>query len=205
MVGGIKFGMSPGFTIIEISIVLAIISALILIAFLGQGELRSNAQFNDAVDRTVAELSDKRNNANTTVNSGEEDPGTDTTKVFYGILAEFVEDSSAVKFTYFWTDGDSCPPTGIRPEQISEFEIPWEVKPINYNQAVLFGRKCSDGRPETKIPSPDSLTGELRDLNTYEASSEDRAIIQLSDGSGHCANINVEAGSGNLSKEFVPC
>lgn len=208
MVGGTKFGMSGGFTLIEISIVLAIISGLLIVAFVGQGQLRSKARFTDTVDRTVSALADARNKANVTQNSREIGGGTDIDKVFFGILAEFEEDNPVVTFRSFWTDEDACPPGSISEEvsQKNEFELPWGAEPINYNQAVMFGRKCTDGRPVAYILEPDTLAGQLNELGTYTAASTDEpAIIQLSDGADHCANIIVEPVSGNISKEYVPC
>jgi len=46
-----------GFTLVEVMVVMAISSALVVIAFIGQRELRSRAQFDAAVEKVVSSVS----------------------------------------------------------------------------------------------------------------------------------------------------
>lgn len=208
MLGGNKFGMEAGFTLIEITIVLAILSGLAALAFVGQGELRSNARFNDSVERTVSALSSARNDANTTLNT-RSSGGTDGSRVFFGVLAEFKEGEEIVQMTPLWGEGQSCPPVVIteEPDQIQEFEIPWGAIPVDYDQAVVFGRRCNDGRPTTYTPDADTPGAILRTIGAYSTlpASQPPAVIKLDDQDGHCAEITVEHGSGNISQEYVAC
>lgn len=57
-----------GFTLIELILVMAISSMLIVIAFIGQRGVRSRAQFDAAINKLVATVADARNEATTGVN-----------------------------------------------------------------------------------------------------------------------------------------
>jgi len=58
---------SNGFTIIEVVLVLAISSLLLLIAFLGQGATTRQARFRDSVEGFKAQMESVRNSVNNTV------------------------------------------------------------------------------------------------------------------------------------------
>src|SRR6266568_2530142 len=57
-----------GFTLIEVIIVMAISSLVIVIAFIGQRGVRSRAEFDAAVNKLVATIADARNEATSGVN-----------------------------------------------------------------------------------------------------------------------------------------
>jgi prepilin-type N-terminal cleavage/methylation domain-containing protein len=59
-----------GFTLVEVTLVMAISGALLLIAFAGQSKNRSNANFQAAMDKIVASINDARNQAASGVNVG---------------------------------------------------------------------------------------------------------------------------------------
>ena len=58
-----------GFTLVEIIIVLAITSSMLVIALAGQRQLRSSATFTAAVDKIIASIADARNQALSGVNA----------------------------------------------------------------------------------------------------------------------------------------
>ena len=64
----VKRWRQSGFTLIEVTLTLAISGLLILIAIVGQVQLRRRAQFSDAVERVKSNLNITRSEANTTVN-----------------------------------------------------------------------------------------------------------------------------------------
>lgn len=207
MVGGPKFSMSSGFTLIEITIVLAIVSGIAIIAFLGQGEFRSKARFTDAVDRTVSALTSAQNEANSAINT-RDDAGTDDSQIFFGMLASFDADAGSVmEITPYWRNGQSCPPTeDLKPKQGSAFEIPSGVEfDSTLDQSVMFGRSCFDGRPKTYIPDIGSTLAELLRPQTYLSAPANPAVIKLSDFNGHCAEITIQPGTGSIGKEYMAC
>ena len=59
---------NKGFTLIEIILVIAITSSLVLVAFVGQGRLRGQAQFDAAVNKVIATIADAHNEASAAVN-----------------------------------------------------------------------------------------------------------------------------------------
>ncbi len=58
-----------GFTLVEIILVLAISSTMLTIAFVGQRQLRSRAQFDAAIEKVVSSISNAQNQATAGVNT----------------------------------------------------------------------------------------------------------------------------------------
>jgi prepilin-type N-terminal cleavage/methylation domain-containing protein len=99
-----------GFTLVEVIIVMAISSALVVIAFVGQRSLRAQAQFDAAVDKIVATVADARNQALAGVNIVGSGDGTNGCAgggagayVFAGVAwtADNALPGSPIKFDYY--------------------------------------------------------------------------------------------------------
>jgi type II secretory pathway pseudopilin PulG len=75
---------NAGYTLLELTIVFAISGALIAIAFVGQAQLRSGAQFTGALDSVVTTLAATRNNALSGVETAGKVCGGKGTIVYFG-------------------------------------------------------------------------------------------------------------------------
>ncbi len=104
-----------GFTLIEIMLVLAISSSLAVIAFMGQSALRSQAQFDATVNKTVAEINSAHTQSAAGVNtSALADAGTGTNRcagpagnaVFAG-TAWTLDNSGSMRIDYYRTTVDA--------------------------------------------------------------------------------------------------
>ncbi len=211
--------VSPGFTLVEVTLVLGIIATLVILAFLGQGEIRARARLTDAVDRTVVTLSKAQSDANTTRNDSS-DPatrGTDDTQVFFGELVKFTGGSSDVTITPLWHGDSDCVASGdpgctlSTPDPVTTFEIPNGVKPKLSTTAVsvVFARDRSTGRPETYPLDGNLADPEILDFSNYDGGNIlAKLTIELDDGRNHCADITVDAtnpSNGVINRAYVAC
>lgn len=207
MVGG-KNRVSPGFTIIEITIVLAIISSLVVIALIGQGDIRARARFNDAVDRTVSELSHIENQANTTYNENQSaSRGQDSSRVFFANLVDFKGGSSDIDITPLWRPDSSCSQAsvcGTTQGTTTTFTIPWAAR-LSFvgHRYVSFARLRTNGQSVTYIADPSTNEVDRFTLNPYLFSDEDEAKIKLEDGRGNCAEITIKAVTGFIERAYT--
>jgi prepilin-type N-terminal cleavage/methylation domain-containing protein len=144
-----------GYSLIEITLVLAISSGLIVIALAGFSSTRGQAQFSDSVERLTQQVLERRQEALSTVKlSG----GTDSTKVTFGRLLTFTANSSTVQVQTLVTNnfalGGTAPPVGqpvtIAAAETTSFTIPWGVTYSGAQQAqVAFTRSTVDGALQT--------------------------------------------------------
>lgn len=201
MLGG-YYKVSPGFTVVEITVVLAIMSALVILAFIGQGQIRANARFTDTVDRTVSALSKAQNDANTTVNFDTDlSRGKRINEVFFGVSMVAASPTS-FSFTplYFQERPETCGSSCIlQPKSaLTETFISPHGATLTPSHNIVFARSPSSGRNITYV-LPLSAN-----LNTYSSFSPSAvpAKITVSDGRGNNACITVESRSGVISKAY---
>jgi len=96
---------SGGFTLIEVTLVLAITAAMVAIIFSGQRAVRSQAEFNDTVNLVVSDLDAARNAAqtsnysNNTTNGAASDNANGTGNVIWGVLVSTTRNSTAITIT----------------------------------------------------------------------------------------------------------
>ncbi len=199
--------MSPGFTLIEVSIVLGIVATLVILVFVGQGELRAKAHMTDAIDQTVVALSKAQNDAGTTFNDNPNQPGTGTNanQVFFGDLVEFVNTSNQLKITQLWRKDASCPPECVlTPEEVTTFDVPSGVYVDAPSQAVVFARNRLNGAPVTYLLNT-NVAGVVDDFSYYDSHKQatGKTAIKFNDGNTHCANITI-TDTGFIDKEYLP-
>jgi prepilin-type N-terminal cleavage/methylation domain-containing protein len=102
---------SGGFTLIEVTIVLAITAGMVSIIFAGQQEVRTRTNFTNSVNNTVSDLDGVRNAvqtgnySSTVLNNVGSDNATSTGRVIWGALISAPRNSPTIKVTYIVASG----------------------------------------------------------------------------------------------------
>lgn len=191
----------PGFTLIEITLVMAISAILLATILVGQAQVRERAQFSDAVNHVATEINEVRNEAQTTVELG--DPATigttDSGETFFGKLMEFDPASSSIQVSDMLQDGTSI--TLANPSTIS---IPWQVDTntgLPGPEYLIFHLSSTDAQLLVYTPpAGTSLTGTLENTSWYDEtpgnSELGTLVLPISDPEGHNANITINGAAG---------
>jgi prepilin-type N-terminal cleavage/methylation domain-containing protein len=98
----VKSSYQGGFTLVEVTLVMAIGGALAALVFLGQSQLGAQARFTNAVQQTKSFVLGVRNEANTTVSIR---PGNAYDRVFFGKAIKFdTANPTTLKVTTLYKD-----------------------------------------------------------------------------------------------------
>ncbi len=199
-----------GFTLIEITLVMAISLSLGVIVFAGSSSLRNNAKFTDAVERSKEMLVAAKNEANTTVNTRDEAiSGDDDNRLMLGrAIVYFGQSGTYRKYNLIGADVDAPTPTEV--ELVSQANIPWGVQvggaTVNERKVVAFLRTPLGVQAyyfQGSAASDAVLEDMLKNAGNYTPAASTGTLI-LSDGLGRTAKVNVTTPSGLITREFLP-
>ena len=161
-----------GFTLIEVMLVLGISGLLLLITFFGQGSVRTQSQFRDAVEEFRASLEKIKDNVNTGVSANElgcagSGAGRNEDCIQYGRAVTFDNNSSDYTITPLVGNGPSIskplktvPVEGldIRDQNASDNELLWGAQFTDLDgTAIVFTRHSGTGELQTHAMSESAL------------------------------------------------
>ena len=190
-----------GFTLVEIIIVMAISSALAVIALMGFSTLRSQAQFSDSIERLKEKVTAERQEALATVKlSG----GTDSSRVTFGRLLTFTPGSSAIQIQTLYTANNPAPAAGqavfTNPAEDVTYTVPWGVTFTGASVTrVAFVRSTTDGALQTA-----TSTAWVAGSYTYGNFAPNGAPRNLNfrDPSGRTAFLTVTPTNNGITRTF---
>jgi prepilin-type N-terminal cleavage/methylation domain-containing protein len=199
---------SYGFTLIELTIVLALTGGLMVIALTGQATVRNTAKFKDAVERVTTGLNVVRNQALTSRIDDITATGADTTKITYGKQVTILSNSS----TFTVTDI-----IGTNPDQISlvgsqalslgasyNLDIPWGTTYTGPDLKFVFHRLLNGAELHLYhiVPANTDITNSGY---AFDESPEldPTIVIPLRDPNGRSATITLDGlHSGTVTRVF---
>ena len=198
-----------GFTLIEIIIVMAISSLLLMIAWLGQGSLRAQAEFDNAVNKIASSVNDARNQSIAGVNivgEGNGDdaapcPGSSGKVMFAGTLWEANNSlpDSPFKRTYYKTDAGAAAcefqseaiSAGFAPDlRITSVSVPGKTATSG---SVAFVRTPTGGL--VVCPMTDPPATPIKDVfapGNCPAGTGYPFAIEFTDDRGHKSRLEVD-------------
>jgi len=188
---------SGGFSLIEVTIVLAITAGLLAVALAGQTAVRGQAQFTGTVNDAVTRLEAVRNSAQTSSNDAIDAYGTDPTKIVFGKLVQaHVGDSFLTVSDIIGTNmGQTTDCAGLV-ETLSltnstKVPLNWGAKVSGSDKVVTFHRQLCTGALHSYNLTGLSPTSQTNYSETPAAGSGTVAI-DITDTSGRSATITVD-------------
>lgn len=174
-----------GFTLIEITLVLAITGGLLVLAFAGQSVIRSKSEFTDAVESVTTNINQVKNEARLTVQteaSNNSTPGATIGTTFFAKLMEFNLNSSS--YTVFDAYANLSNNTFSPLSNQTTYQIPWgaEITGISINNT-----SCTPG-PCYLIFHPATLTSNLL---TYTYATIPSPLVPSSFNESPVGNSNI--------------
>jgi prepilin-type N-terminal cleavage/methylation domain-containing protein len=198
-----------GFSLIEISIALAISSMLIVLVLAGQSNLRSQATFSASIDKVIANIADARNQAVSGVVSGSD--GTGSVPAGCGALAAPVYQAGTV-----WTP--SVAPLTFAPAKLETWVSDGTNVCQDASKTLAIGTASMltltpVGIPGTFVAYVRSVGGGFRVCTTTTAAlvpslfqnpsgcASAAVTMKALDSDGHTANLLIDPVTG-LAKRF---
>ncbi len=187
-----------GFTLIEVILVAAIAAALGAVIFIGQRQIREQAQFTDAIENVTTLVNRTKNEAATNVNIA--GSGTNQSSVIMGKKLTFIDNSSQILVYDMTLNG---PTVNYSSPQTQT--IPWGVQfkgsPAG-NYSLYFVRDSVTGSLYTytpTVPPPDTVGDWFK-----PGSLASRGLVSYAfqDLSGRRATITVDGASGSISRTY---
>jgi prepilin-type N-terminal cleavage/methylation domain-containing protein len=203
-----------GFTLVEVTMTLAISGLLILIAIVGQAQLRRRAQFSDAVERVKNNLNRGRSEAITTVNcrtgaSCNVNDGTDSADELIG--RELIFDPAQ---PFLQVYSLRRPVSGANYATLDGYQMPyaWGLKFSSAKiglaaqstnpAAVVFWRQSSDGRlVASALTCANATCSEALDPNNYPGVSGS-VVLNFVDPDGLTAREMVDLPGGSITRSI---
>ncbi len=189
-----------GFTLIEITLVMAISAALAAIALLGFSTLRGQAQFSATIEQLDQTVLAKRQEALSTVKlSG----GANSANITIGRLITFIPNSSIMKVQTLYTANVSAPANGqpvlINAAEDQTIDIPWGITyaglvPIQ----VAFIRSATDGSLQTAISTGWSANLIYGDFAPGGVATN----LNFTDPSGRKAHLTIDPSNNSVTRSF---
>lgn len=206
-----------GFTLIEITIVMAISSGLAVIALVGFTSLRDQAQFSASVEQFTQSLLSRRQEALTMVKlSGGGDNCTaavfaaKTCEITLGNLITFSPDSAIVRVDTVKmvdvADPKDSQPIIVDGTQNTSFVLRGGVTYIGSSQGtgplqVAFVRRPLDGQLKTAISSSGGVLP-LSYGGFFSSSSAAKVDIKVQDPAGRKAFVTIDLNNNGITRTF---
>ena len=207
---------SQGFTLIEIMMVLAISSLLMLILLGGYNQSRRRAQFTDAVERMTVQLEQAKNEANSTVNVNPSQ-GTDLNTVVFAKAADFATNPNQllVQTLRVPRSDTLIDPVTLDPANLRTVDIPWGASFVSPTDAsptrsthnfVVFSRSTNDGRLNTfvfNLSTANDLGSSVLYAPGLPADTETAVLVFRSAEGEFLAQITVNATNGEIKRQYL--
>jgi prepilin-type N-terminal cleavage/methylation domain-containing protein len=187
-------GGQSGFTLVEITIVLAI-SALLLLLLSHQHQANSNSAFTGAIDQLQNELTEIKSQALNSKNDVGSGNNSSTIEWGKGVV---ITGNTFTEYNLTATS-DSNGLTGILPTTTDKvIQLPWQIttSPSGSTLTVAFVRNPGTGSLEIYFPA--SLTS----LASYATLPITPATIDLRNTDGHSATITIDPASQTISRSI---
>ena len=191
-----------GFTLIEVTLTMAISAMLLVIIFVGQAGIRARAEFAGGIDGLRNDLTGIRNDANTTVDTASGASGQQTGYVVFGKVATFSPATptsytvQTVRYNNSQTGGTLNGALSYVDTQTKQF--PWGIKYTNTKTSdILFVRGPSDGQLRVYIVPTLAPSANVSD---YSGIAITPASLGFVDPRGNTATVTVDPGSGNITR-----
>ena len=211
---------SSGFSLVEVTITLAISGLLLAMAVYGNGQLKRRSQFSDGVERVKNAIERVKTEASTTVNQGGGTGGADPYLIFWGKLISFSGGVMRVDTLVLDSQppfGPGCAgsPTAIKlctiPGETYTVNLPWGVvytaagPPPSTGERIVFVRSQVNGDLIT-YTLPPGLPGNWENrpdnYDIYNPTIRSSLQYRFTDPNGRRATITVDAVSGGISRSY---
>lgn len=183
----VKRGQS-GFTIIELTLVMAIASTVALATVGLFGVVRDQARFSDTMEKLKISVTGARQEALSTIKlSG----GNDESQVTIGRLLIFTPGSSTVQVRTLYTSSSDSPTSGqvVSTSENAEIKLDWLATYAGAQQAMIaFVRSPTDGVLHTSV----DVAGGWSPLTYGRVTSGGSASLPI-DSSGQRGNLVIDS------------
>lgn len=198
---------AQGFTLIEIIMVLAISSLLMLILLGGYGSTRQRAQFQDGVERVVSLLEQVQTEANSTLNL--ESGSNNVNRVLLGRAVRFDSSNPEELEIILLTADNSSSLANISAETERTFSIPWgvgftdDVGTQTDADVVAYTRSLSNGTLNTHVFDLNGGALDVPALYGIGTADTRTATYEFTNPEGFRAVVTVNADTGEVSREYL--
>lgn len=195
---------NKGFTLIEVTLVLAI-SALLAVMLLGTYQSQTRrARFTDAMERIAAELGQLKTETNSAFTTG---TGTDESTIFFGKEIVFTQNSGIINVNNLTADrNDGGTLTGISAAAERNYEAPWGVVLLQNggNNKLIFTRNTADGLLKTYVlPNAGANSNSLDPASYNTTTGSIEAVLLFESPEGHRARIRVNPATSEIRIVYV--
>ncbi len=189
-----------GFSLIELILVMAITSSMVMIAFVGQRSLRSRTQFDAAVDKIVATVADAHNQSTAGVNTIGTGDGTvgcaggpPGQYVFAGVAwtADNSLPGSPIKYDFY----EANPGVKACVFETQEVTLPSSVQVDAGNPVPLQGTRILFVRGNTgglSVCPVVNLTTDVRPMFQAGTCASGAVTLTFSDTDGHVSHVTID-------------
>jgi prepilin-type N-terminal cleavage/methylation domain-containing protein len=201
---------SGGFTLIEVTIVLAITASMVAIIFSGQGAVVGGAKFSNTINEVVSDLQAVRNSAATSDNTA--GSGTATTQIIFGKYIDAQNGTNTIKvYNIIGTAADQTADCGTlaggetltQGALLKTITLPYGITISNTTGAdsqIVFHRTLCAGdltvydfsADPTAIPPITPSSYLVQSSYNETVIPQDQATITLADPSGRTATITID-------------
>lgn len=200
-------GSLGGFTLIEVTIVMAITTLMMLVLIGFYRDTQKRTLFRDGVERLLTDLEKIKTEANSSFTTG---TGDNAARVFFGKAVSMNDNSSALVITTMTADrNDSGALSGLQAVATTTVTLPWGVycECNSTNNQVVFSRAPTDGKLDTYVLDK---TANLLDPTSYSASASSATTV---DGVGRelrfynadaslNATLSVDGASSEVARQY---
>jgi prepilin-type N-terminal cleavage/methylation domain-containing protein len=199
-----------GFTLIEVTLALAISTLMILLLFGTYRNARRRAAFTDAIERVVTTLEQAKTEAVSTVNVKPASPGTTSGRVVFAKAVDFATSSNQQYTRTLLADrSDTLQNIALSPE-VQSSTVPWQVGFLSVGSGsthdfVVFTRSVADGRLNTYVFDLATFSNLPAANYSTVSNPADTAVATLAfqDPNGLRANVKVNAATSEITREFL--
>jgi prepilin-type N-terminal cleavage/methylation domain-containing protein len=199
----LKTNRQGGFTLIEIMLAMAVSAGLLSIVFVGQRQIREQAQFSDSVERQVATLVSVKNEANNTLNAL--GAGNIPTEEIYGLAATYMPGSSIVTVDTLVASVD---------KDTGNYTSNTLARRDSYTVSMPYGSRYDASSPSKVVVFAKAhISGQLlgysmtpanyTDLTAYPGSAQPGFNIHLVNyNASHSADVTVDPATLSITRVF---
>jgi prepilin-type N-terminal cleavage/methylation domain-containing protein len=193
---------NAGFTLIEIVIVLAISTAMILMVFGSLNSTQKRTIFKNSIEQATTEFEKIKNESNSTLNT-RTNPGTDKNKVVYGKAVVFTDGSADyIVHTLSATNQDTLDNVQIESSITRTISSEVEFRGDFPQRCMVFTRHPSDGRLQTFMFT-NCTTGGLQNEAAYNSFVNLVGNFKLVDVDANLeATIKVDSATSTIMRSF---